>query len=154
MMRSMKAWNRMMRATNGNGPRRQWIKVTFQNIPLGLSINNKEDIIDRILRSYRPHLLGLAEPRTSKLSKMFFDGYSFVPGKALGISDSRLNVLIKDGLIVEYMKFETEIPSLLIKVDEVHVLLGYCEWNHPTDHPTTPPPHQKLFKCLKLHNLL
>ena len=101
--------------------------MAFQNLPQGLSIQNKEENIERILQHYRPHVLGLAEPRHTELSTMFFDGYSLLPGMAIGVDDPRLNVLVKDGLDMEVLPFETEIPSLLIRTGQVKTLLVYRE---------------------------
>ena len=58
-------WNWMMRMVNGN--KLHWIDVLYQNIPLGLSSSNKECIINQIMHSFKPHLLGVAEPRYSEL---------------------------------------------------------------------------------------
>ena len=135
----MMDWNWFMKMTNGNRNWRNklhWINVAYQNIPQGLSVLNKEDIIERILHSYRPHILGLAEPRYSELSTMFFDGYSLVSGSALGINDPRLNILVKDGLTLEFLPFETEIPSILVKVGQAKVLFLYREWNKDGDEDT------------------
>ena len=146
MMITMLLWNQMMRMEHGNGRRRgkfQWIDVAFQNLPQGLSLQNKEENIERILHHYRPHILGLAEPRTSELSTMFFDGYSLVPGTALGIINPRLNVLIKDGLDVEFLPFETEIPSLLLKIGQVKLLFVYREWAKDGDEDLGSFPHQE-----------
>ena len=130
-MMTMLVWNMMMRMINGNWRSRrcQWIKVAYQNVPQGLSTENKEELIETILTNYRPHVLGLAEPRSSELSRMFFDGYHLVSGTALGIDDPRLNVLIKEGMSVEMEKFDTEVPSLLLKIGQARVLLLYREWN-------------------------
>ena len=121
----------MMRTINRNWRRKryQWIKIAYQNILLGLSTDNKEDIIENILNNYRPHLLGLAEPRHSEISRMYFDGYSLVSGIALGIDDSRLNILVKDGLSVEFQWFDMEIPSLLVKIGQAKILMLYRGWN-------------------------
>ena len=58
-------WNWLMRMVNGN--KLHWIDVLYQNIPLGLSFSNKECIINQIMHSFKPHLLGVAEPRYSEL---------------------------------------------------------------------------------------
>ena len=146
-MMSMTVWNMMMRMEHGNGwrrkPRWQWINVAFQNIPLGLATENKEDIIERIINSYRPHVLGIAEPRTSELSRMFFAGYSLVPGTAIGVTDCRLNVLVKDGLSVEFQNMDTDIPSLVIKIGQAKVIMAYREWRKDGEEGTDSFPQQE-----------
>ena len=82
----MMEWNKEMKMRNGNG-RMRFINLAYQNIPLGLSTNNKEEIIDRILRSCHPHLIGIAEPRWSELEKMHLDGYKILSGMANGINN-------------------------------------------------------------------
>ena len=73
-------------------------------------------------------MLGVAEPRASELSRMYFDGYSMVSGTAIGIDDVRLNVFIQDGLSVEFERFETEVPSLVMKIGQSRVVMLYREW--------------------------
>ena len=88
-------------------------------------------------------MLGLAEPRFSELSTMFFDGYSLLPGMAIGIDDPRLNVLVKDGLEMEILPFETEIPSILIRVGQTKTLMVYREWCKDGDEETGSFPQQE-----------
>lgn len=118
--------NQEVKAENGN--KLHYIDVANQNIPQGISNTNKEDIIDMILARHRPHLLGLAEPRYSDLATMHFPGYSVVPGIAIGIKNPRLNVLVKEGLVCEFLPFNTKVPSLLMKVGDTKILMLYREW--------------------------
>ena len=71
-------WNWMMRMVNGN--KLNWIDVLYQNIPLGLSSSNKECIINQIMHSFKPHLLGVAEPRYSELETLEVPGYKLIKG--------------------------------------------------------------------------
>ena len=121
------SWNKWMKITNGNIL--QWMTVCYQNIPLGVSTSNKEKCVESILHRFKPHILGLAEPRRSELEMMVFPGYTLVPGMANGIVDPRLNVFVKDELQYEVINFMTEIPSLLLRVGETKVLTLYREWN-------------------------
>ena len=121
------SWNKWMKITNGNIL--QWMTVCYQNIPLGVSTSNKEKCVESILHRFKPHILGLAEPRRSELEMMVFPGYTLVPGMANGIVDPRLNVFVKDELQYEVINFMTEIPSLLLRVGETKVLTIYREWN-------------------------
>lgn len=120
-------WNKWMKMVNGNIL--QWINICYQNIPLGVATETKEMVIEQILHNYKPHLLGLAEPRRSELETMSFPGYSLVTGTANGIENCRLNVLVKDGLQYEVLPLATEIPCLLLKVGEAKVIMLYREWN-------------------------
>ena len=62
----------MMKAINGNIL--QWIDVCFQNIPLGVSLPNKEKTLEQILHRFKPHILGVAEPRRLELEMITFPG--------------------------------------------------------------------------------
>lgn len=134
MVLSSMEWNSWMKMVNGN--RLQYVDLCYQNIPLGLSTANKESVIELILDRHRPHVLGVAEPRASELSTMHFPGYSLLQGIATGINDPRLNVLVKDGLTVEFLPFQTMVPSLLLKIQDTKVLMTYREWSYDGDTDT------------------
>ena len=71
--RRRRDWNKLMKIYNGNIP--NWINVCYQNVPLGVSTENKEKVIETIMTHHHPHVLGLAEPRRSELELMSFPGY-------------------------------------------------------------------------------
>ena len=130
----MMDWNRMMKMVNGN--KQHWIDVLYQNIPLGLSSSNKEEIINQIMHSYRPHFIGVAEPRHSELETLDVPGYSLIKGMAVGIENPRLNVFVKDGVVFEILPMRTEIPAVKLKIAQTTLIFTYREWAKDGDQGT------------------
>ena len=133
-MKMMMDWNKMMKMVNGN--KQHWIDVLYQNVPLGLSTSNKEEIINQIMHSYRPHLLGVAEPRHSELETLDVPGYSLIKGMAVGIENPRLNVFVKDGVVFEILPMRTEIPAVKLKIAQTTLIFTYREWAKDGDQGT------------------
>ena len=88
--------NHLVRAVNGNG--RSWIVAASQNIPGTLAPINKQLVIDDLLRTKKPHLLAVIEPRYTQMMTFQFDGYKLVKGTCSGVDDPRINLLVKDGV--------------------------------------------------------
>ena len=99
----VREWNSIMKAEQGN--KRFSIVAAYQNLPGGLSTNNKQICIDQIIRIRRPHILAICEPRHSELLRLSVPGYSLLKGDLIGIDDPRLNVFVKDNLIYERVQW-------------------------------------------------
>ena len=123
--------NKLTQIVNGNGfggPKKQ-ITIISQNLNGNLSVNNKTIAIEEIFRTRRPHILCLQEPRRSELETIPIQGYNLISGNSKNVKDPRVNAYIHSSLQVEVLKFETEIPSLLLKLgDSTKLLFYYREW--------------------------
>ena len=62
---------------------------------------------------------------------------------AQGIQDTRLNVLVKDGLQYQVLPFMTDLPSVLLQIGESKCLLTYREWAKDGDQSTKYIPMQE-----------
>ena len=63
-------------------------------------------------------------------------GYKLIKGSAIDITDPRLNVYVKDGMVVEVMEMRTEVPSVKLKVGQTIIIMVYREWAKDGDQGT------------------
>ena len=75
-------WNSVMHAGNGNV---NWIMSASQNLPGTLSSSNKLLALEELLRTKKPHVLAVIEPRHSELLTFTLPGYVLVKGMCKGV---------------------------------------------------------------------
>ena len=101
-MMSRRMMNKLAHMKVGNIRKRgHSIIVSCQNLPGGLSQSNKQLSIDTIIRLKHPDVLGICESRHSDLLSLDVPGYVLIKGTANTISNPRMNVFIKDCLMME-----------------------------------------------------
>ena len=129
-MMSRKMMNKLVHMMMGNIRKRgHSLVVSCQNLPGGLSQSNKQLAIDTIIRLKRPDVLSICEPRHSDLLALDVPGYVLVKGIANSSWNPRMNVFIKDCLMVEIdQKFCCDIPTVKMKIGDQHLLFVYREW--------------------------
>ena len=129
--------NKLTRSINGNIERnmngmkgkKKMIHILSQNLPGKLSLINKTLAIEELFRTQKPHILCLQEPRTSELETIQIPNYNLIAGTLNKEKDIRVNAYVHQSLQVQVLKFQTEIPSLLLQLgSSTKLLIYYREW--------------------------
>ena len=59
---------------------------------------------------------------------MEYEGYKLVSGQCNGVNDPRINLLVKDGLQFQRINFQSDIPTVVVKVSGHTFVFFYREW--------------------------
>ena len=136
----LKSTNKWMKIYNGN----KRLGIYYQNIPGTLSTNNVHVQIDTILKDVNPDILGVAEPDTDTMLNNNWPGYHVVKGTINGqIKKLRLHVLIKDNIKYELETWDLDMPTVVLRMDNLRVIMTYREWSKGGDMTTKTPELQE-----------
>ena len=123
--------NWWMKMTMGN---RKYLDILYQNIPGILSIEDKRNIILRILSSRNPDALAIAEPLVTEMN-FNVDGYKFVKGTING-GKIRLGCFIRKNLDYTVEKWNLDLPTVVIQTGSIKIVFTYREWSKGGDMTT------------------
>ena len=130
-------WNKFMHILNGNIKKQffRFSDIKFQNVPGTKNVSDIQVAVDIVLAS-RPVMLGIGEVSYDKLSLCHFPGYTIYRGKQSNSKKIRMNLLVKNGLVVEEMDLECEVPTCTVKYGDWTVCFLYREWMKCGDSKT------------------
>ena len=123
----------MVHVETGNIPK---FTVMSQNIPKGISPDDKVIEIQQILLRFSPDVIFIAEARADEVGAGAYDGYVFAPGHLEnGKNSPRISVLYKSSLqVLDVVHLREEVPNVHLKIqfgsEMYSVSSGYREWSY------------------------
>ena len=143
---TVREWNKLMRAYNGNwSPRKKKklpaapsFNIMAQNIPgtIKQDVQKVGTYIAQVMKRFQPAILFLSEVDPGMVSANCPPDYDFIKGTLLGKDNIRVCALVKVNIPYRVKELNLMVPTVVLEIDGWTFVGLYREWSYGGDIST------------------